>query len=110
MLSLGASVRTLPIRRVLRVLEAASELNAHERNTLQLGSVLFLSTLGMGLQFARWPVWSALVILAGYLAWVIGYSEATVQVQRWRLSRPSPDLSQPAAQPQAAPVEEHRPT
>ena len=35
-------------------------------------------------QFGRWPVWSALVAVGGYLTWVVIYSEATVQARRRR--------------------------
>ena len=81
---------------------------AGEKGTLDLGSLIILGTLGFGLQFGRWPAWAAVAAVGGYFAWVVGYSEATVQARRrW----PQPGrLTSPAAsdQPPASPPEEHR--
>jgi hypothetical protein len=83
-------------------------LNANERNTLQVGSVVFLGMLNMGLQVWRWPLWTTLPIVAGYVACVIGYSEATMQLERRRLNRASLPASHPAAQAEPAPAEVER--
>lgn len=55
-----------------------------ERGTLDVGSGVVLGALGLGVQFGRWPAWTALIAVGGYLTWVIVYSEATVQARRWR--------------------------
>ena len=55
-----------------------------ERGTLEVGSGVVLGALGLGLQLGRWPAWTALVAVGGYLTWVVIYSEATVQTRRWR--------------------------
>jgi hypothetical protein len=52
---------------------------------LQVGSTIVLATLGLGLQVGGWPLWTAVIALAGYAAWTVAYSEVTVQVERWRL-------------------------
>jgi hypothetical protein len=76
--------------------DAASDarLAPGERGTLEVGSGVVLGALGVGLQFGRWPAWTALVAVGGYLTWVVIYSEATVQTRRWRsgdrrLARPA---------------------
>jgi hypothetical protein len=55
-----------------------------ERGTLDVGSAVVLGALGLGVQFGRWPAWTALIAVGGYLTWVVMYSEATVQARRWR--------------------------
>ena len=55
-----------------------------ERGTLELGSVVVLGALGLGIQFGRWSAWSALIAIGGYLTWVVTYSEVTVQAGRLR--------------------------
>jgi hypothetical protein len=62
-----------------------AEMEPRERLTLEVGSAIVLSLLAFGLQFGRWPVWSAALALTGYIAWTVLYSEATVQAERWRL-------------------------
>ena len=53
-----------------------------ERRTLEAGSWVVLGALGLGVQFCRWPAWSALLAVGGYLTWVLLYAEITVQAQR----------------------------
>jgi len=53
------------------------ELDQRQRATLDIGSWLIMGTLGVGLQLGRWPAWSVLLATAGYLTWVLAYSEAT---------------------------------
>jgi hypothetical protein len=60
------------------------ELDQRQRATLDIGSWLIMGTLGVGLQLGRWPAWSVLLATAGYLTWVLAYSEATVQFTRRR--------------------------
>jgi hypothetical protein len=60
-----------------------------ERGTLDVGSGVVLGALGVGVQFGRWPAWTALIAVGGYLTWVVIYSEATVQARRWRSANPA---------------------
>lgn len=89
---------------VLVMRGALSKLAPAERNTLEIGSCLVLSVLGLGLQLGQWPMWSALVAAVGYLVWVLFYAEVTVQARRRRLSLASAATSNPPA-PQ--PAHEH---
>jgi hypothetical protein len=78
-----------------------------ERGTLEIGSGVVLGALGIGLQLGRWPAWTALVAVGGYLTWVVVYSEATVQTRRWRSGQralPLPFTPSPKASP--APAQE----
>ena len=74
-------------------------LNARERGTLEIGSAIVLGTLGAGLQVGQWPLWTALVALAGYLAWTVLYSEATIQATRWRWSAGASLPAEPVTPP-----------
>lgn len=58
-----------------------------ERGTLEVGSGVVLGAVGVGLQLGRWPAWTVLIAVGGYLSWVVIYSEATVQARRWRSGR-----------------------
>jgi hypothetical protein len=62
-------------------------LEPQERLTLEIGSWVIVGALGLGLQVGNWSAWSALAALAGYLAWVVIYSEATVQARRFQMPR-----------------------
>jgi hypothetical protein len=66
---------------------AGAELEPQERLTLEIGSWVIVGALGLGLQVGNWSAWSALAALAGYLAWVVIYSEATVQARRFQMPR-----------------------
>src|SRR5467141_3630970 len=70
-----------PLRRFLNEVRpmVVGELDQRQRATLDIGSWLIMGTLGVGLQLGRWPAWSVLLATAGYLTWVLAYSEATVQ-------------------------------
>lgn len=75
----------------VRGLVAASRvgLEPHEKNTLELGCGVVLGALAFGLQVGGWPAWSLVVAGAGYAAWVLAYSEMTVQANgRHRERRP----------------------
>jgi hypothetical protein len=61
-----------------------------QRRTLEVGSCVVLSCLGLGLQLGGWPVWTFPAGIGVYLAWVVLYAEVTVQAksrpalwQRW---------------------------
>ena len=74
-----------------RSLVAASRdgLEPRQKNTLELGGWVMLAGLAFGLQVGGWPVWSVVAAAVGYVAWVLAYSEATVQAtRRQRLHRP----------------------
>ena len=79
-----------------------SDLEPRQKLTLEVGTWVVLSALVFGVQLGRWPAWSALAAVDGYLLWVVLYSEATVQVSRRRAGRL---LSGQAAAP---PRREHR--
>jgi hypothetical protein len=64
------------------IVAGRQDLERGQRATLDIGSWLVLGTLGLGLQVGHWPVWTAALAVAGYVIWVLAYSEATVQVIR----------------------------
>lgn len=45
-----------------------------------------LGALAIGVQVGHWPLWSTVVAVAGYLAWTVLYSEATVQAVRRQMA------------------------
>lgn len=57
------------------------ELEPRQRRTLEVGSYVVLSGLGVGLQAGGWPLWSAVGAAAVYASWVVLYAEVTVQVK-----------------------------
>jgi hypothetical protein len=57
------------------------KLEPRQRRTLEVGSYVVLSGLGVGLQAGGWPVWSALGAAAVYASWVVLYAEVTVQIK-----------------------------
>ena len=90
-------------RAVLRRLDAALRSAATgERITLEIGFVIILVALSAGLELGRWPAWSGLVALVGYLAWTVLYSEATIQATRRQLGRNRP-LKALSAEPAVSP-------
>lgn len=60
---------------------------AGERGTLEIASAVVLGGFGLGFQLGRWPAWSAVLAVVGYLAWVVVYSEVKVQTIRLRSAR-----------------------
>jgi hypothetical protein len=78
------------------------ELTRRERGTLDLGSGVVLGALGLGVQFGRWPAWTALIAVGGYLTWVVIYSEATVQAKRWHSANPAWPLPRARSEETAA--------
>lgn len=85
-------------------------LKVRERNTLEIGACIVLTSFGAGVQFGRWPDWTALVALGGYVTWVVLYAEATVQAKRRRTGRidvATPDRTSAGPAPQ--PAQEHSP-
>ena len=70
-----------------RISDASSSLEPRQRFTLEIGALVVLAALGVGVQFGGWPAWSALVATSGYVCWVVAYAEATIQVGRVRLRR-----------------------
>jgi hypothetical protein len=59
-----------------------AHLSPRQRTTLEAGSSVLLTGLGIGLSVGRWPAWSMPLVAAGYCAWVIAYAELTVQAER----------------------------
>jgi hypothetical protein len=121
--AVGAALRqTASARRLIRtrrtpaavaaasVARPAPAYGPGEKGTLEVGSWIVLGTLGLGVEFGRWPAWTALAAAAGYMLWAVAYSEATVQARRrWpearRLALPRAGSEQPAA----TPPQEHSP-
>ncbi len=69
---------------------ALIRLQPGQRRTLEVGSCVVLSGLGLGLQLGGWPAWTFPAGIGVYLAWVVLYAEVTVQAksrpalwQRW---------------------------
>jgi len=86
-------------------------LKVRERNTLEIGACIVLTSLGVGVQFGRWPEWTALVAVGGYVTWVALYAEATVQARRHGIGTKdlvTPDSTSAGSTPQ--PAQEHSPT
>jgi len=54
-------------------------LEPRQKATLDIGCWLVLGTVALGLQIGGWSAWSVAVAAAGYVIWVLAYSEATVQ-------------------------------
>ena len=81
---------------------SGSELRTGERITLEIGFVIILVALSAGLELGRWPAWSGLAALVGYLAWTVLYSEATIQATRRQLGRNRP-LKALSADPAVSP-------
>jgi hypothetical protein len=85
-------------------------LKVRERNTLEIGACIVLTSLGAGVQFGRWPEWSALVAVGGYVTWVALYAEATVQAKRRRIGRiDAATLDRTSARSAPQPAQEHSP-
>jgi hypothetical protein len=92
--------------------EVRTTLKVRERNTLEIGACIVLTSLGVGVQFGRWPEWSALVALGGYVTWVALYAEATVQARRHSIGTkdlvtPTPESTSAGSAPK--PGQEHSP-
>jgi hypothetical protein len=67
-----------------------TRLQPGQRRTLEVGSCVVLSAIGLGFQLGGWPVWTFPAGIGLYLAWVVLYAEVTVQTksrpalwQRW---------------------------
>jgi len=69
---------------------ARAELTRAERTTLDVGSAVVLGMMAVGMQLGRWPLWTGVVAVAGYAAWVIVYSETTMQVASRRATARAP--------------------
>jgi hypothetical protein len=74
------------------VVASREGLEPRHRTTLDIGCWLVVATLGLGLQLGGWSVWSVLVAAAGYVIWVLAYSEATVQAIRRQRAELMPRL------------------
>jgi hypothetical protein len=96
-----------------------ARLEPAQRRTLEVGTCVVLSSLGVGFQLGSWPAWTFLAGIGVYLAWVVLYAEVTVQTkrrpalwQRWRWhgrrrSR-GPASVGPASGSTAQPAQENR--
>ena len=88
------------VQRQIRALHAAIPLEPHQRFTMEVGSWIVLSALGMGVQLGGWSMSTMLLVVGAYFGWVIAYSEASLQADRRRARRESGLFS---AHPQPAP-------
>jgi len=66
-----------------------------QHRTIEAGSLVVLSALGLGFQVGNWPVWTIAAGLGSYALWVLLYAEVTIQRkrrpamwQRWRWHGP----------------------
>ena len=106
---LGYRRATAPLR-TQAVAKAAPAYGPGEKGTLEVGSWIVLGTLGLGVEFGRWPAWTALAAAAGYMVWVVAYSEATLQARRrWPQTRRLERSPVGSEQPAATPPQEHSP-
>lgn len=60
----------------------SAHLTPAQKMTLQLGSMVVMGLLSLGLGLGRWPLWSAPVAGGLYLAWTVAYAEATILAAR----------------------------
>ena len=61
---------------------APARLKPAQRRTLDVGSCVALSALGLGFQLGGWPAWTFLAGIVIYVAWVVLYAELTIQTTR----------------------------
>jgi hypothetical protein len=92
---------------------AQATLEPGQRRTLEVGSCVVLSGLGLGYQLGGWPSWSIVAAAGVYAGWVVLYAEVTIQARRrpglwqrwpWRppprsYGRAAGHTSAPASQP-----------
>ncbi|HKC20301.1 MAG TPA: hypothetical protein VKE27_11815 [Candidatus Dormibacteraeota bacterium] len=65
-------------------MEKSNTLDDRQKMTLDLGLVLVMTMLWFGTESGRWSIWAVLLGVAGYVIWVIAYSEITVQIEMRR--------------------------
>jgi hypothetical protein len=76
-----------------------AELAPGQRLTLEVGSWVVLSGLGVGFQLGSWPAWAFLPAIGTYAAWVVLYAEITVQVSRTRARLSATSLQASVSEP-----------
>lgn len=59
-----------------------AQLEPAQRRTLEAGSYIVLSGVGIGLGVGSWPAWSFMAAIGVYCAWVLLYAEIAVQTSR----------------------------
>ncbi len=98
---------------------AQAGLEPAQRRTLEAGSCIVLSGMGVGYAIGGWPVWSIAAAIGLYCAWVVLYAEITVQASRgpkmsprrwWHAPRGSLRLTSPwpASTSKSQPPQEQR--
>ncbi|HYT13314.1 MAG TPA: hypothetical protein VEL12_11065 [Candidatus Nitrosopolaris sp.] len=82
-----------------------------QHRTIEAGSLVVLSALGLGFQVGNWPVWTIAAGLGSYALWVLLYAEVTIQQKRrramwkgWRLHRPRRLRGRTGVEPASAPM------
>jgi hypothetical protein len=82
-------------------------LAAAQRHTLDIGSLVVLSGVGLGYQVGGWPAWTVFAGIGSYAIWVLAYAELTVQANRRRgasTSRRSSSAAMSNPEPEEGPA------
>lgn len=98
---------------------APPALETAQRRTLEAGSCIVLSGVGIGFAIGGWPFWSLAAAIGLYCCWVVLYAEITVQASRgtqipprrwWHTRRGSrrPARRWPASTSKSQPPQEER--
>src|SRR5215467_6368440 len=62
-----------------------------EARTMQVGSLIVLTAVSLGLQLGGWPAWTILGGVLGFVAWTMLYAEVVVRSGRMRPSAAEPE-------------------
>jgi hypothetical protein len=81
---------------VVGLMATTTDVSPHERLTMDLGSAIVAGALGLGMEVGRWPLWSVLLGLGGYVLWTLLYAELTVRSIKWRRLSEAGGLTSPA--------------
>jgi hypothetical protein len=84
----SSALRRAPGKRRLRSKDrrldssVQAQLEPAQRRTLEAGSCIVLSGVGIGFGVGSWPAWSFAAAIGLYCAWVVLYAEIAVQTSR----------------------------
>lgn len=104
-----ASGGKLVVRGITPTLTSPKEVSlaAAQRRTLDIGSLVVLSGVGLGYQVGGWPAWTVFAGIGSYAIWVLAYAELTVQANRRRgasTGRWSPSAAMSNPEPEERPA------